>query len=50
VRPSWDNRIARAYDEQSVDKTHAVSEILNVRDYSAFLGQSRYAEQGQTWP
>jgi hypothetical protein len=38
-------RIAKAYFEQAEDKRHAVSEILNVRDYSAFLRQSRYAEQ-----
>ena len=38
-------RIAQTYYEQAKDKHQAVSEILDVRDYSAFLRQSRYAEQ-----
>ena len=38
-------RITQAYYERAADKTRAIGEILNVRDYDAFLATSGYAER-----
>ena len=38
-------QITRAYYEQAANKSDAVREILNIRDFNAFLIQSKYADQ-----
>jgi tetratricopeptide (TPR) repeat protein len=38
-------RICQSYYEEMADKKQAVHDILNIKDYPAFLAKSRYAEK-----